>query len=133
MPRTRTAPTRTTASALLTLVVVACGGSGGGNAGGGNPPGNTTVSFQQDVLALFQSECVRCHGGAGGLILDNYEDVIAGGDSGPVVDPGNPDGSLLIHRLEGTITPQMPEDTPPLSPNEIGVIRQWILEGAQKN
>jgi len=36
-------------------------------------------------------------------------------------------------RLEGTITPQMPQNRPPLSSNEIATIKQWITEGAQNN
>ena len=52
-----------------------------------------------------------------------------------VVIPGDPAGSLLIKRLEGTITPKMPEPrtAPSLSGNEIDTIKQWILEGAQEN
>jgi hypothetical protein len=91
------------------------------------------VSFALDILPLFVQDCIHCHGGAGGLGLDSYAGVLAGGSSGPVVIPGDPDGSLLVQRLEGTVPPQMPLDGPPLTPSEIGRIRQWILEGAQNN
>ena len=46
---------------------------------------------------------------------------------------GDPEASLIIKRLEGSITPQMPADGPALSDNEIATVAQWILEGARKN
>ena len=123
------------AATLLLLLFAIAGGGGGGNDGGEDPPpgGGPTVSFQTDVLPTLQTDCNLCHGGAGGLFLQDYAGVIAGGDSGAVVVAGDPDGSLLIQRLEGTITPQMPEDLPPLSQPEIDVIRLWIAEGALDN
>jgi hypothetical protein len=56
-----------------------------------------------------------------------------GGNSGAVVVSGNADGSILIGRLEGTITPQMPFGEQPLSPSQIQTIRDWIDQGAQDN
>ena len=58
---------------------------------------------------------------------------MAGGNSGAVVIPTDPDNSLLVKRVEGTIPPQMPLGGSPLTPAEIGRIRQWILEGALNN
>jgi hypothetical protein len=95
--------------------------------------GGATVSFAFDVLPILVQDCVVCHGGAGGLTLDSYAAVMAGGGSGPAVVPGNPDGSLLVHRIEGTVPPQMPLNAAPLTALEIGRIRQWILEGALNN
>jgi len=124
---------RSLAALSLPFLLIACGGGGGDDPDNGGPPGNTTVSFQTDLLPLFQSECNRCHGGAGGLQLDTYEDVMAGGDSGPVVVAGDPDASLIVQRLDGSTPPQMPLDGPALSDNEINLVAQWIQEGAQKN
>ena len=116
---------------LLCLFAVACGG--GGDSGNNNGNGNTSISFQRDIQPLFVSECIRCHGGAGGLLLDTYEGLIDGGDSGALVVPGDPDASLLIGRLDGSVGDQMPLMAPALSANEIAVIRTWIAEGAQNN
>jgi hypothetical protein len=91
------------------------------------------VSYALDVQPLFTQDCTLCHGGAGGLSLTTYAGVIAGGNSGAVVVPGNPDDSLIVKRLEGTVLPQMPLAAPPLTGPEIGRIRQWILEGALNN
>ena len=56
-----------------------------------------------------------------------------GGNSGTVVIPGNPDNSIIIGRLEGSITPQMPLGGAPLSASDIQKIRDWITEGALDN
>ena len=97
------------------------------------PPTTTTISFEFDIQPLFTSECIHCHGGAGGLDLQSHADLMAGGNSGAVVVPGEPDSSRLIDRLDGTIAPTMPADGPPLTGPEIARIEQWIREGALEN
>jgi len=46
------------------------------------------------------------------------------------VEPGQPDNSYLVQRIDGTVTPRMPLGGAPLSTEEIDAIRQWILDGA---
>ena len=48
------------------------------------------------------------------------------------VDPGDPDNSYLIHKLEGTqaVGAQMPDGGPFLPQETIDVIRDWIQQGA---
>ena len=81
-------------------------GNGNGNGNGGG--GQETVFFQLDILPIFQTVCVHCHGGAGGLDLQSWEDLMAGGNSGAVVIPGDGDSSLLVRRLDGRRPPTMP-------------------------
>ena len=117
--------------AACSLDVEPSGGlAGGGSGGGGTQP---EISFALDILPLFQQDCQICHGGAGGLNLDNYEGVIAGGVSGPVVNPGDGANSLLVRRLDGSLPPVMPLDAPPFTTPEIERIAQWIDEGALDN
>lgn len=99
--------------------------------GGGN--GGPTVSFALDIQPILTQDCIICHGGAGGLSVDTYAGLMAGGNSGPVVVAGDPDQSLLIRRLEGTLPPTMPLNAPPLTAPEIDRAKQWILEGALNN
>jgi len=119
----------------LVPVAVACGGGGGGgDTGGGGGGGNATVFFAQDIQPIFDFDCISCHGTAGGLNLESWAGIDAGGDTpGGVVVPGDPENSLIIKRLEGTIMPQMPQSLPPLSAPEIETIKQWIREGALDN
>lgn len=98
-----------------------------------DPPLPATIFFSVDVQPIFNTHCIHCHGGAGGLELDTWAGVIAGGDHPPAVIPGDPVNSLLIRRLDGRQPPTMPADGPPLTQPEIDRIAQWILEGARDN
>lgn len=95
------------------------------------------VSYASEIQPIFNNNCAgsSCHigGSANGLRLGSYSQLMQGGNSGAVVDPGNADGSIIIGRLEGTITPQMPFGEQPLSPAQIQAIRDWIDQGAQNN
>ena len=95
------------------------------------------VSYASDIQPIFNGNCTGsgCHipGPANGLSLNNYAQLMQGGNSGAVVLPGNPDNSILVRRLEGSITPQMPFGRPPLSQSDIQLIRLWISEGALNN
>jgi len=97
------------------------------------------VSYQSDVLPILQTSCLGCHGGPNedgeivielGYDMTTYEGLMAGSDYGPVIEPGDPDGSLF---LEMIVNGDMPEEGDPLSPEQIEIIRTWIAEGAQNN
>ncbi len=103
------------------------------NPSGTAPPTPETVFFSIDIKPLLDANCLRCHGGAGGLELESYDGVITGGITGAVVLPGDPVNSLIIRRLEGPVPPQMPTDDLPLPQPDIDRIAQWILEGARNN
>jgi mono/diheme cytochrome c family protein len=98
-------------------------------------PGPTFISYADDIQPIFNANCSGCHAGGnqGGLTLDNYASLIQGGNSGAVIVAGDPDGSLLIQRLEGTVTPQMPLGQTPLPSSQIQTIRDWIENGAEDN
>jgi hypothetical protein len=52
------------------------------------------------------------------------------------VDPGAPDRSYLVHKIEGRssiVEERMPLGGEPLSQNEIDAIRTWIENGASEN
>ena len=52
-----------------------------------------------------------------------------------LVDPGHPDKSYLIDKLEGVkvVGERMPMGAPPLPNKDIEVIREWIKDGAKDN
>src|SRR3990172_4787562 len=64
------------------------------------PPAATLkVDFKRDIQAIFSSRCHQCHGSEmqmSSLRLDSRKDALAGGNSGPVIKPGNSAGSKLI-------------------------------------
>lgn len=93
------------------------------------------VSFSNDVRPIFNTHCINCHvgGSQGGLRLDNYTLIMAGGGSGAVVTAGDAQSSLLVKRIEGRVLPRMPLDLQALSSADIDLIRTWIDEGANDN
>src|SRR4029450_2125624 len=55
--------------------------------------------FENHVRPLLVTRCIDCHGPdkqEGKLRLDSREAVLAGGENGPAIVPGDPDASLLI-------------------------------------
>jgi mono/diheme cytochrome c family protein len=86
-----------------------------------------------DVSAIFEERCVMCHsavaGASKGLRLDDYDAVLAGGDDGPVLLPGDAAGSELMRRLRGERTPRMPFLSRPLPEDQIALIEAWIVTG----
>src|SRR5205823_2568215 len=92
--------------------------------------------FARHIYPVLDTKCVACHGTnkeQGGLRLDSYESLMAGGKDGMVIAPRNPDGSLLLQKV--TLPPTdhhfMPaEGRTPLTREEIARIRAWVLQGA---
>jgi len=50
-----------------------------------------------------------------------------------IVVPGNPDGSVLVLRIQGSSGTRMPPSGNPLNQNQVNGIRTWIAEGANNN
>jgi hypothetical protein len=95
--------------------------------------GHEPVSFAQEVMPILELRCWECHSEENtelGLRLDSYEGIMQGSDYGTVVEPGDPDGSLLVDMIAAG---DMPEDGDPVPPEELEVIKTWIAEGAENN
>src|SRR2546422_5627941 len=65
------------------------------------PSPEQTEFFEKKIRPLFADNCYDCHSATsktikGGLLLDSSVNVLKGGDSGPVIVPGQPEKSLLI-------------------------------------
>ncbi len=86
-------------------------------------------NLAQEAYAIFEQSCLICHGENGSyteaLIIEHTALI----DDGKVV-PGNPDGSVFYQRLiETNVAKRMPLGQPPLDPEAIETIRQWIAAG----
>jgi len=91
------------------------------------------LSFRNDVQPILKRHCWGCHSAAkpeGGLKLDTVADMLKGGDTGPLFEPGKPDESSLVKMIIGS-EPEMPKKQPPLSVAKIQTLRHWILAGAK--
>src|SRR6266849_4704477 len=98
--------------------------------------GARQVSFSRDIRPILNQNCVLCHGGVrqkNGVSFIFREEALGVGKSGrPTIVPGKPDASELIARLTSTDPEaRMPYHAPPLSPQQILLLRQWIKEGAK--
>jgi hypothetical protein len=101
------------------------------------PAPEQTAFFQQNIQPILTNHCLDCHStatrSAGGLRLDDHDAILTGGKSGPAIIPGNPDRSLLIHRVLGDDPAKalMPKgEDQPLSAKEIADLKTWIAQGA---
>ena len=95
-------------------------------------PAQTPVSFQQDVRPILEQRCQVCHGadaGQGGLSIVSHGGLLRGAKNGPAVVAGEPERSLLLRQITGT-PPKMPMAGPPLSTEQVDLIRRWIAQGA---
>ena len=92
---------------------------------------------EHQILPIFQIRCVACHGKRkqeGGLDLRTVASRLKGGQSGPALIPGDPDGSLIVQRIEsGEMPPpelQLMNSVRPLTEVELRKVRRWIADGA---
>jgi hypothetical protein len=90
--------------------------------------------FNTDVAPILLRYCAGCHGDSeteGGLRLQSYDDVLAGGRRGPAIAPGRSDQSRMVLLLEGKAKPSMPpEGNEAPTHEEIAVLKAWIDAGA---
>ena len=135
-------------SVAAAAALAGCAGNGEGLDENGRPveeggePSVLTPDFASIQNHVLTPICTICHAGAAaplGLRLDEASSyaLLVGIPSVEVpnllrVNPGSPDSSYLIRKLEGTaaLGTRMPQGGPALPRSTILVIRQWILDGA---
>jgi hypothetical protein len=95
--------------------------------------------YLREVRPILAGSCFPCHGmdagtREGGLRLDLAETARQGGDSGdPAIVPGDPTASQLIERIatdDQSLRMPPADAKPPLSAEQIDVMRRWIAAGA---
>ena len=85
------------------------------------------------VHRIFRENCGHCHNAdkeKGGLRLDSYESLRAGGESGTPFVAGQSGKSLIVQMVEGSVEPRMPYEEDPLPPEQIALLRKWVDAGA---
>src|SRR5437660_12561939 len=95
--------------------------------------GCAAVDFDRQVHPILAARCFACHGGdkrSGGLSLSTYSEILRGGKTGKIVNPGSSRESLLLRRVLAAGVLPMPPAGERLSASEIAVLRAWIDEGA---
>jgi hypothetical protein len=138
-------------AALVIASLAGCAGNGNGldqngqliTDGGGAPGGPVTADLKSIEENVFTPICSKCHIGASGpegLQLDaaHAYNLLVGVPSVEEpsllrVNPGNPDASYMVQKIEGAPGiegGQMPLGETPLPQATIDAIRQWITDGA---
>src|SRR5262249_53709724 len=91
--------------------------------------------FEKSIRPLLHRRCLPCHSAEakkrrGGLLLDSRDALLAGGDSGPAVAPGDPAKSLLVQAVRHEhATVHMPP-AGKLPPREVALLEEWVRRGA---
>ncbi len=90
--------------------------------------------FETRIRPVLSEHCYSCHNSHGqsdsGLVLDWRGGLIAGGDNGIIVMPGEPSASKLIavlkHEIQGL---EMPQGGVKLSDSIVSDFEKWIRDG----
>jgi hypothetical protein len=112
---------------LAALAVVLAIGAGAQNA--------AIDHFEKKIRPVLASHCYACHSEAaaapqGGLLLDSTRGIRRGGNSGPAIQAGDPENSLLIRAIRHTDKKLKMPPGDPLSPEILADFELWIREGA---
>lgn len=136
-----------TAPVLALTTLLACGEDT-------TQPGNNQISFSQQIQPIFTQSCALsgCHGSgnlqppqkpmnlsAGQAYTNTVNVSSAQLGSMDRIEPGQPDQSYLVHKIQGTHLQvggsgvRMPASGNFLSQSQIDLIRNWISQGALNN
>ena len=99
------------------------------------------VNFGKEILPILRKNCLACHNASDAesdLVLETPQTIRKGGVQGPAVLPAKSDESLLLQVAAHRQDPVMPpvdndRGATSLTPQELGVIKRWIDEGAEGN
>jgi hypothetical protein len=105
------------------------------------PNGVQRIDFARQVKPILERSCVPCHGGEkprGLFRVDGRDAIVKGGASGlAAIVPGHGEKSPLIAYVSGRVPEsEMPPravraKSPALTPDEVGLVRAWIDQGAE--
>lgn len=94
------------------------------------------VTYAEHIAPIFRNVCTNCHNPdkkKAGLDLTTYAGALAGSENGPVIKPGNADGSLMYKVCTQAEDPKMPPKGDKLSEAELALLKNWIAGFALEN
>ncbi|MDF1742567.1 MAG: peptidase MA family metallohydrolase [Gimesia sp.] len=132
---TETDPILVSANKLITLRRTLLEKKMGVGGGGTNKvASNQGVSFEKQIAPIINERCVNCHGAqraSANLRLDTYASMKKGGRTGVLLVPGNPNNSLILHKLLAPGNQRMPRTGAALTPAQIELFAKWIIAGGR--
>ncbi len=84
-------------------------------------------SYFREIRPILQRQCQGCHQPnlkSSNLDLTTYEGLAAGGKRGPGL-------TLIVKYITGEMKPQMPMGQPPLPPEQVALLRDWVTAGGR--
>ena len=88
------------------------------------------VDFAHEIVPLLREHCAECHTGdkkKGSLSMNDRVSLLAGGESGKAVIPGDAAKSPLIAAITSNDPDkQMPPKGARLTPEKVKLLRAWI-------
>lgn len=103
-------------------------------AGAADPPKEKAVSadYARDVAPILEAKCNRCHSAKkadGKLMTTSRAALLKGGVSGPAIEPGKPDKSILVELIHFNEMPPKREKAR-VTADELKLLKAWIAAGA---
>jgi len=92
--------------------------------------------YQAKIAPILAARCVNCHSESrqkAKLALDTPEGILAGGESGSAIEPGDPKHSEILVRMKMPLEQKHhmpPKEKGQPTADEIATIEKWIADGA---
>ncbi|MEE3373248.1 MAG: DUF1553 domain-containing protein [Planctomycetota bacterium] len=89
------------------------------------------AAYDKSIQPILTAHCTACHGGDepdAQLNLESLTGLVRGSVSGPVIQEGFSEKSVLIRKVASHVMPP-PEEGPPLTSQQIRTITAWIDRG----
>jgi hypothetical protein len=97
------------------------------------PTSLPAVDFVHEVMPIIKEHCAKCHTGEkkkGGLAMNTRAELLAGGENGKVVVPGDAAKSLLMELIQSDDDLEwMPPKGARVPAEERAILKKWIDEG----
>src|SRR5690606_9098253 len=102
---------------------------------GQEPTQSALQFFTSKIEPILVNRCYECHSVEadkvkGGLLVDSQQGLLAGGDTGPAIVPGDPEQSRLILAVRHTDEDLQMPPKEKLSNEEIAALEEWVRMGA---
>ncbi|MCX6881575.1 MAG: hypothetical protein NTV12_03565 [Verrucomicrobia bacterium] len=99
------------------------------------PAAKTKVDFAREIYPIFKEKCISCHGPEkqkGSYRIDTKDGAFKAGDNGFNIIPDHSERSPIVLMIAGQIDEMLmpPPKAEPLTPEEIGLVRAWVDQGA---
>ena len=93
---------------------------------------SAAAHFESRVRPMLAEKCFSCHTQTkmGGLEMVSRESLLKGGHSGPAVEPGAPERSLLIRAVRYADKRLKMPPTEQLSAEQVAALTKWVEDGA---